>query len=185
MNDIIQKYIIYINPSVRFVYRDEYCNTFNYLTYFFWGGRRRKELPSIALCKYGCTSVLLLRLKFYTLSDIRMQEWINTMCDPWGISLETIDTSTDSQVNIHPDWCSSLHPLQSGTEFYMVATSGIPSGGSNPPPPKFRRPSKIMPNSTRLWKLLKIAEFRMPTPQDVWRKGSKILKLPRFAIVLH
>jgi hypothetical protein len=25
---------------------------------------------------------------------------------------------------------------------------------------------------------LKIAEFRMPTPQDVQKKGSKILKLP-------
>jgi hypothetical protein len=30
-----------------------------------------------------------------------------------------------------------------------------------------------------------IVEFRMPTPQDVWKKGSKILKLPRFATVLH
>ena len=46
-----------------------------------------------------------------------------------------------------------------------------------PPPPKFRRPSKIMPNSTRLWKLLKIAEFKTPTPQDVRKKDSKILKL--------
>ena len=54
-----------------------------------------------------------------------------------------------------------------------------------PPPPKFGRPSKIVPNSTRLRKLLKIAEFRMPTPQDVQIKGSKIPKLPRFAIVLH
>jgi len=51
--------------------------------------------------------------------------------------------------------------------------------------PKFRMPSKIVPNSTPLWKLLKIAEFRMPTPQDVRKKGSKIVKLPRFAIVLH
>jgi len=33
--------------------------------------------------------------------------------------------------------------------------------------------------------LLKIAEFRTPTPQDVWKKGSKILKLCRLAIVLH
>jgi len=32
---------------------------------------------------------------------------------------------------------------------------------------------------------LKIAEFRMPTPKDVWKKGSRILKLPMFAIVLH
>ena len=38
------------------------------------------------------------------------------------------------------------------------------------------------PNSR---KLLKITEFRMPTPQDVQKKGSKILKLPRFAILLH
>ena len=54
-----------------------------------------------------------------------------------------------------------------------------------PQPPKFRRPSKIVPNSIRLWKLLKIAEFKKPTPQDVRKKGSKILKLLRFAIVLH
>ena len=46
-------------------------------------------------------------------------------------------------------------------------------------PPKFRRPCKIVSNSTRLWKLLKIAEFRKPAPQDVRKKkGSKILKLP-------
>ena len=31
----------------------------------------------------------------------------------------------------------------------------------------------------------KIAEFRMPTHQDVRKKVSKILKLPRFAFVLH
>ena len=30
-----------------------------------------------------------------------------------------------------------------------------------------------------------MAEFRTPTPQDARKKGSKILKLPRFAIVLH
>jgi len=35
-----------------------------------------------------------------------------------------------------------------------------------------------VPNSTRLRKLLKIAEFRTPTPQDILKKGSKILKLP-------
>jgi len=35
-----------------------------------------------------------------------------------------------------------------------------------------------VPNTTRLWKLLKIAEFRTPTPQDVRKKGSQILKLP-------
>jgi len=61
--------------------------------------------------------------------------------------------------------------------------SGVPRGrgvwGVQPPPPqRFRRPSKFVPNSNRLWKLLKIAEFRTPTPQDVRKKGSKILKLP-------
>ena len=51
--------------------------------------------------------------------------------------------------------------------------------GVQPLPPKFRRrPSKIVLNSTRLWKLLKIAEFRAPTPQDVRKEGSKIPKLP-------
>ena len=30
-----------------------------------------------------------------------------------------------------------------------------------------------------------MTEFRTPTPQDDRKKGSKILKLPRFAIVLH
>jgi len=58
--------------------------------------------------------------------------------------------------------------------------SGVPRGvrGLTPPPTKFRRPSKFVPNSTRLWKMLKIAEFRTPTPQDFRKKGSKILKLP-------
>ena len=66
--------------------------------------------------------------------------------------------------------------------YHAVAYRG---GGLKPPPPKFRRPSKIVPNSTRLWKLLKIPEFRTPTPQDVRKKGTKILKLPEFAVVLH
>jgi len=50
--------------------------------------------------------------------------------------------------------------------------------GCDPPLPNFGRPSKIVPNSTRLRKLLKISEFRAPTPQDVRKKGCKILKLP-------
>ena len=33
-------------------------------------------------------------------------------------------------------------------------------GGLQTPLPKFRRPTKIVPNWTRLWKLLKIAELR-------------------------
>ena len=58
--------------------------------------------------------------------------------------------------------------------------------GTQPPTPKFWRPSKIVPNSARLWKLLKITESRTPTPHVVRKKKvSKIVKLPRFAIVLH
>ena len=63
----------------------------------------------------------------------------------------------------------------------LLTSSGVPRGcgvWGVQTPPKFRRPSKIVPNSTWLWKLLKIAEFRTPTPQDVRKKGSKILKLP-------
>ena len=58
--------------------------------------------------------------------------------------------------------------------------SSVPRGGfkHTPPQKKIRRSSKIVPNATRLRKLLKIAEFRMPTHQDVWYKGSDILKLP-------
>jgi len=71
-----------------------------------------------------------------------------------------------------------------------VAPSGVPGGRGwgvqTPPSPKFQRPSKIVPNATRSKKTVKkITEFRTPTPQDVWKKGSKILKLPRFAIVLY
>ena len=57
-------------------------------------------------------------------------------------------------------------------------TEGWFGGFKHPPHPKFRRPTKIVPNWTELWKLLKIAEFRTPTPQDVRKKGVKILKLP-------
>ena len=58
----------------------------------------------------------------------------------------------------------------------VSSTSGVPRGGfgefKHRPPAKFWRPSKIVPNSTRLWKLLKIAEFRTPTPQDVQKKKA-------------
>ena len=57
-------------------------------------------------------------------------------------------------------------------------TEGWFGGFKHPPHPKFRRPTKIVPNWTELWKLLKIAEFRTPTHQDVRKKGSTILKLP-------
>jgi len=58
-------------------------------------------------------------------------------------------------------------------------------GGFNPPPPRnFEGPTnraKLNP----IVKTVKIAEFRKPTPQDIRKKGSKILKLSRFTVVFH
>jgi len=78
---------------------------------------------------------------------------------------------------------SEGHSLRGYVGKYSGVPRGVGLGGFKPP--TFRRPSKIVPNATRLWEVLKIAEFRKPTPKDVWKKGSKILKPPRFAIVLH
>jgi len=56
--------------------------------------------------------------------------------------------------------CSKFEMYQ--LKFFMLTkasihrhnnTSGVPKEGVQNPPPKFRRPSKIVPNSTRLWKL--------------------------------
>ena len=67
-----------------------------------------------------------------------------------------------------------------GWLFSTQVTSGLPRGslGGFKSPWNSEGPPKIVPNLTRLWKLIKIAEFRTPTPQDVWKKVSKILKLP-------
>ena len=58
--------------------------------------------------------------------------------------------------------------------------------GVQTPPPEI---PKALQNRAKLNPIVKtvkqVAEYRMPTPQDVRKKGSKILKLPRFAIVLH
>ena len=50
--------------------------------------------------------------------------------------------------------------------------------GFNPPPRNSEDPPKWCQTQPDCEKLLKIAEFRTPTPQDVRIKGSKILKLP-------
>ena len=76
-----------------------------------------------------------------------------------------------------------------GRKEWTFICSGLPRGGwglgefkpllSRQPAPEIpKAPTKIVRNSTRLWKLLKIAEFRTPTPQDVQINGSRILKLP-------
>ena len=50
--------------------------------------------------------------------------------------------------------------------------------GWNPPPPEIPNTLQNRAKLNPIWKLLKIAEFRTPTPQDVQKKSSKILKLP-------
>ena len=49
---------------------------------------------------------------------------------------------------------------------------------NQPPPRNSEGPSKSCHTQPNCEKPLKIAEFRTPTPQDVPKKGSKILKLP-------
>ena len=57
-------------------------------------------------------------------------------------------------------------------------------GGIQPPPSEIPKALQNRAKLNPIWKLLKIAEFRTPTPQDFRKKDSKILKLPKFAIVL-
>ena len=67
-----------------------------------------------------------------------------------------------------------------------VRLSGVPRGGWGVQPPS--EILKALQNRAKLnpiVKTVKIAEFRTPTHQGVRKKGSKILKLYRFAIVLH
>ena len=58
---------------------------------------------------------------------------------------------------------------------YLISgvSRGVGAGFKPPPPPKFRWPSKIVPNSTRLWKLLKISEFRRQHPKMFGEKAIK------------
>ena len=45
--------------------------------------------------------------------------------------------------------------------------------GVQTPPRKYEDPPKSCQTQPDLWKMLKIAEFRTPTPQDVQKKGRK------------
>ena len=74
------------------------------------------------------------------------------------------------------------------TQFSRSTNQWRTEGGSlgcSTPPPEILKALQNRANLNPMWKLLKNAEFRKPTHQDVQKKGSKILKLPRFAIVLH
>ena len=82
-------------------------------------------------------------------------------------------------------WCGGIATTKCNFGL-LVWISGVPRGvmGCSTP----QKILKALQNRAKLnpiVKTLKIAEFRTPTPQDVRKKGSKILKLPTFAIVLH
>ena len=59
-----------------------------------------------------------------------------------------------------------------------VTKGGLGEGGLISPPPEIPKALQNRAKLNPIVKLLKSAEFRTPTPQDVWKKGSKILKLP-------
>ena len=80
-------------------------------------------------------------------------------------------------------WIINSWDVRSGSLDQWRTEGGL--GCSNDPPRNYEGPQKSCQTQPDLWKLLKIAEFRTPTPQDVREKGSKILKLPMFAVVLH
>ena len=88
--------------------------------------------------------------------------------------------------------CSAVRGIISGKSWYrLTASSGVPMGGGvwgvqTRPPRNSEGPPKNRAKLNPIVKNVKqIAEFRTPTPQDVLKKCSKILKLPRFTIVLH
>ena len=85
--------------------------------------------------------------------------------------------------------CISLITRMSVFVDFLLLTEKVCTKGAvwgvQPPPEIPKAHQNCAKTQPYLWKLLKIAEFRTPTPQDVWKKGSKILKLHRFAIVVH
>jgi len=50
--------------------------------------------------------------------------------------------------------------------------------GGGQTPPEIPKALQNLAKLNLIAKTVKTAEFRMPTPQDVQKKGSKILKLP-------
>ena len=58
------------------------------------------------------------------------------------------------------------------TSGYPVSYRVVGFGCSNPPPRNSEGPPKSCQTQPDLWKPLKIAEFRKPTPQDVQKKGQ-------------
>ena len=137
------------------------------------------------LCEFlppSCLNHTLMPEIFASVPDL--VEWQTVQ--PTSVRLVTDYKYTNTK---KVEFCAVFLYLYGCVIWFLVGQWSARGGGGSvvqPPPeiPKARQ--KIVPNSTRLWKLFKkIAEFRMPTHQDVRKKGSKILKLRRFAFVLH
>jgi len=78
----------------------------------------------------------------------------------------------------------SIHK-QVAFEDWVDLSSGVPRGGLTPTP-EF---PKALQNRAKLNPIVKTKkknpEFMTPTPQDVWKKCSKILNYGRFAVALR
>ena len=123
----------------------------------------------------------------------------------YGFSKETLSWYYLHQLDerqINQSLKNYLHSCYQGSEHKSASSihlprptahsSGVPRGvgvwGVQTPPPQKNSegPPKNHAKLNLIVKTLKkIAEFRTPTHLDVPKKGSKILKLRRFATVLH
>jgi len=101
----------------------------------------------------------------------------------WAASTAVNHTYWNCGLRCYIVWVAGL----SRWWLWDVICSGVPMDGGrfkHPPPRNSEDPPKSCQTQPDC-ENIKSAEFRTPTPQDVREKGSKILKLPRFAIVLH
>ena len=96
------------------------------------------------------------------------------------------DAREPTAVQVREAETNSAIPEQLKVNYPHPVHSGVPRGCLNPPPRNSEGPTKNHAKLNPIVKTVKkTAEFRMPTHQDVRKKGSKILKLCRFAFVLH
>ena len=137
----------------------------------------------------------------YATGPMSMWRFTLTPKDTWSVILRSSGR-----------WCLNIKPRKPGSRWPGAGPSGFwllasrPASKSNclavaylvlefKPNSASRKFDKLKPDCKLSGKCLvflfqhpnyfKTAEFRTPTPQDVQKKGSKILKLPRFTIVSH
>jgi len=173
------------------------------LSWYLRHDQRKRSLPGFDLCLLTATllsteTVIHLNTKVYKWSiQFPVKDEAHEQIESYGFKLGSPSTASNT---VHYDFPYRHYVKHGATVFIKQMFLAKPvvfqlvketvayrrgEGVFKPPTSKFRRPSKIVPNSTRSWKLLKIAEFRTPTHQDVRKKGSKTPKLPRFTLVLH